>query len=208
FISKVLSDTFKPADALNLLRNFFLNFFSIIGKLGRLIMRRSAPLLDNIIILFKRYGAPYSAKYVGGVPFNMTGRTFRIAQAGMQEVWFIVMHPLAGDTLQLIASAAGHSQQEAYYSCLGRVLISAGVLVLAFHAYNYGANLEIKVGEEIFDLLRETHAFRESDSKADISQDDEDEEAGDAVADNIQYRLDSLILNESKSEGSRPGTTT
>ncbi|CAI0652786.1 unnamed protein product, partial [Colletotrichum noveboracense] len=66
----------------------------------------------------------------------------------------------------------------------------------------------IKVGEEIFNLPRKTHAFRESDSKADVSQDNEDEEAGDTVADNIQHRLDSLILNKSESKGSRPGTIT
>ncbi|KAK1837618.1 hypothetical protein CCHR01_19760 [Colletotrichum chrysophilum] len=70
----------------------------------------------------------------------------------------------------------------------------------AFHAYDYGANLEIKVGEEIFNLPRETHAFRESDSEADVSQAEED---GDVVAENnVQASLNSLILNNSDSESS------
>ncbi|KAF3802379.1 hypothetical protein GCG54_00003845 [Colletotrichum gloeosporioides] len=34
--------------------------------------------------------------------------------------------------------------------------------------YDYSVNLEIKVGEEIFNLLQEMYAFRELDSKVDI----------------------------------------
>ncbi|TQN66280.1 hypothetical protein CSHISOI_09207 [Colletotrichum shisoi] len=214
FISKVLLDTFEPADALNMLQ-FFLNFFSIVGKPGRPITRRSAPLLDNVIVSFERYSAPYSTKHVGGVLFNMTGRTFRIAQAGTQEVWFIVMHLLAGSSTQSTTSA-GYSQQEpqqqsssksgmpiglarelaSYITSIFYQRISSAQWYIfqtqfingwaawvsskqdadsywrryepAFYAYDYGANLEIKVGEEIFNLPRETHAFRESDGEADI----------------------------------------
>ncbi|KAF5503929.1 hypothetical protein CGCF413_v004072 [Colletotrichum fructicola] len=292
FISKVLSDTFEPADALNMLQvkhtidfgarsagatqakaadtfipQFFLDFFSIVGKPGRPITRRSAPLLDNVIVSFERYGAPYSTKHVGGVLFNMTGRTFRIAQAGTREVWFIVMHPLAGSSTQSTTSA-GYSQQEpqqqsssksgmpiglarelaSYITSIfqSSQLLGEGVDTCwrpggkdsqrissaqwyifqtqfmngwaawvsskqdadsywrrhepAFHAYDYGANLEIKVGEEIFNLPRETHAFRESDGEADVSQAEED---GDVVAENnVQASLNSFILNNSDSESS------
>ncbi|KAF4473979.1 hypothetical protein CGGC5_v017266 [Colletotrichum fructicola Nara gc5] len=292
FIYKVLSDTFEPADALNMLQvkhtidfgarsagatqakaadtfipQFFLDFFSIVGKPGRPITRRSAPLLDNVIVSFERYGAPYSTKHVGGVLFNMTGRTFRIAQAGTREVWFIVMHPLAGSSTQSTTSA-GYSQQEpqqqsssksampiglarelaSYITSIfqSSQLLGEGVDTCwrpggkdsqrissaqwyifqtqfmngwaawvsskqdadsywrrhepAFHAYDYGANLEIKVGEEIFNLPRETHAFRESDGEADVSQAEED---GDVVAENnVQASLNSFILNNSDSESS------
>ncbi|KAK2733724.1 hypothetical protein CKAH01_19001 [Colletotrichum kahawae] len=72
--------------------------------------------------------------------------------------------------------------------------------IMAFYTYNYGVNLEIEVREEIFNLLRKTHAFRELDSKADVSQAEED---GDAVTENnIQASLDSLILNNSDSKSS------
>ncbi|KAK2741391.1 hypothetical protein CKAH01_18505 [Colletotrichum kahawae] len=76
---------------------------------------------------------------------------------------------------------------------------------MAFHAYNYSANLEIEVREEIFNLPRKTHAFRESDSKADVSQAEEDRDT--VIENNIQASLDSLILNNSNSKSSIGPTT-
>ncbi|KAJ0267435.1 hypothetical protein COL940_014372 [Colletotrichum noveboracense] len=49
------------------------------GKLGRPILRPDGPIFDNITVSFQRWSAPYGAKHVGGIPFDMMGRTFRIA---------------------------------------------------------------------------------------------------------------------------------
>ncbi|KAI3571005.1 hypothetical protein IWW34DRAFT_773254 [Fusarium oxysporum f. sp. albedinis] len=48
---------------------------------------------DNITISLRHWCAPYSAKHVQGIHFDMSGRTFRIATGATCEAWFIVMHP-------------------------------------------------------------------------------------------------------------------
>lgn len=71
---------------------FRLDFISIIGLPLRPICRESH-FFDNITISFRQWQAPYSAKHVEGIPFDLAGRTFRIATGATREVWFIVMHP-------------------------------------------------------------------------------------------------------------------
>ncbi|PON20237.1 hypothetical protein TGAM01_v210879 [Trichoderma gamsii] len=71
---------------------FRLDFISIIGLPLRPICRESH-FFDNITISFRQWQAPYSAKHAEGIPFDLAGRTFRIATGATREVWFIVMHP-------------------------------------------------------------------------------------------------------------------
>ncbi|KAK2037236.1 hypothetical protein LZ31DRAFT_481722, partial [Colletotrichum somersetense] len=51
---------------------FFLNFFSIIGKPGYVIIKRNGSIFNNITAVL------YKVKHVSGIPFNITGRTFRV----------------------------------------------------------------------------------------------------------------------------------
>ncbi|KAK1994149.1 hypothetical protein LX36DRAFT_584887, partial [Colletotrichum falcatum] len=131
FIERVLAKDFELADALKMMQEkhtidfgsrraggtearlsdgffpqFHLDFFSVVGKPGRPISRRPRLMLDNITVSFQRWLAPYGAKHVSGIPFDMTGRTFRVAQAATRETWFIVMHPVTGEMSELPRSAA------------------------------------------------------------------------------------------------------
>jgi hypothetical protein len=136
FIDKTLHPDFEPADALRMLQvkhtidfgskrsggraakptdnfypQFFLDFLSIVGKPGRPISRRDGALFDNVTVTFQRWGAPYGAKHVSGISFDLTGRTFRIAKAATREVWFIVMHPVSAE-MELPRSAADGRRRE------------------------------------------------------------------------------------------------
>ncbi|KAL6354246.1 hypothetical protein LRP88_12580 [Fusarium phalaenopsidis] len=71
---------------------FRLDFVSIVG-LPRRPICRSSHFFDNITISFRHWSAPYVAKHVQGVDFDLSGRTFRIATGATREAWFIVMHP-------------------------------------------------------------------------------------------------------------------
>ncbi|KAM0540083.1 hypothetical protein ACHAO7_011540 [Fusarium culmorum] len=71
---------------------FRLDFVSIVGLPRRPICRPSH-FFDNITISFRHWSAPYSAKHVQGIGFDLSGRTFRIATGATREAWFIVMHP-------------------------------------------------------------------------------------------------------------------
>ncbi|OBS15198.1 hypothetical protein FPOA_13940 [Fusarium poae] len=71
---------------------FRLDFVSIVGLPRRPICRPSH-FFDNITISFCHWSAPYSAKHVQGIGFDLSGRTFRIATGATREAWFIVMHP-------------------------------------------------------------------------------------------------------------------
>ncbi|KAL7754791.1 hypothetical protein ACKLNR_015277 [Fusarium oxysporum f. sp. zingiberi] len=71
---------------------FRLDFVSIVG-LPRRPICRSSHFFDNITISFRHWSAPYSAKHVQGIDFDLSGRTFRIATGATREAWFIVMHP-------------------------------------------------------------------------------------------------------------------
>ncbi|KAL3291336.1 hypothetical protein RB213_001794 [Colletotrichum asianum] len=53
-----------------------------------------------------RWLAPYGVKHVSRIPFDVTRRTFRIAQASTRETWFIVMHPVTGEMSELLSLTA------------------------------------------------------------------------------------------------------
>ncbi|CAG9955653.1 unnamed protein product [Clonostachys rosea f. rosea IK726] len=137
FIEKVLEPSFQPADALRMLYSkntidfgsaraggaaakiddeffpsFYLDFLSIVGKPGLPIIRRDGPILDNVTVSFRNWAEPYGAKHVSGIQFDLTGRTFRIAEAATREKWFIVMHPRMSVVTELPSSAAQRRQRE------------------------------------------------------------------------------------------------
>ncbi|KAH7303017.1 hypothetical protein B0I35DRAFT_485482 [Stachybotrys elegans] len=137
FIEKVLHEDLTPADALRMLHeknsidfgstkaggrpakasdkyapSFHLDFLSIVGKPGLCISERNAPILDNFTMSFHNWAKPYGAKHVGGLHFNLTGRTFYIAEAATRESWFIVMHPIGGVMSELPTSAARRREQD------------------------------------------------------------------------------------------------
>ncbi|KAH6977667.1 hypothetical protein EDB80DRAFT_826309 [Ilyonectria destructans] len=72
---------------------FRLDFVSIVGRPRRPICR-SSHFFDNITISLRHWHAPYSAKHVQGINFDLGNRTFRIATGATREAWFIVMHPI------------------------------------------------------------------------------------------------------------------
>lgn len=218
---------------------FYLDFLSIVGKPGQPISVRDGPIFDNITVSFRNWAAPYKARHVGGIPFDITGRTFHIAQASTREVWFIVMHPDSGVISELPRSAAWGrraAEQAAAQSGLPRPLarelaayitgifedgdlLGEGVESCwrpgsqhsqrmstskwtmfqemfmsgwqdwaaahedgsfwrkhnpAFHAYDYGANIQIEVTPRIYSLPRERHRPQggDGDSDADVDEDD------------------------------------
>ncbi|KAF9869194.1 hypothetical protein CkaCkLH20_13325 [Colletotrichum karsti] len=61
----------------------------------------------------------------------------------------------------------------------------------AFHAYDYGANIEIEVGESIYNLPRERHVHLDEDSEEDGGSDNEEGEEDDA-----RRGLNGLFINE------------
>ncbi|KAL3292292.1 hypothetical protein RB213_011935 [Colletotrichum asianum] len=151
---KVLAKDFKSTDALKMMQEkhtinfrsrragctqarpldsffpqFYLNFFSIISKLGQLISRHSRPIFNNITISFQQ------AKHVSRIPFNITRQTFRIAQASTRKTY-----PQRSSA----RASSGHSGLAARHKP-------------AFHAYKYRANIEIEVSEELYDLPQERH---------------------------------------------------
>ncbi|KAL3290632.1 hypothetical protein RB213_012045 [Colletotrichum asianum] len=110
FIQRVLAKDFKSTDALKMMQEkhtinfgsrragctqarpsdsffpqFYLNFFSVVSKPGQPISRHGGPIFDNITMSFQRWSAPYGAKHVSRIPFDVTRRTFRIAQASTRE---------------------------------------------------------------------------------------------------------------------------
>ncbi|KAJ0337236.1 hypothetical protein COL26b_008487 [Colletotrichum chrysophilum] len=284
FIQRVLAKDFESTDALKMMQEkhtidfgsrragctqvrpsdgffpqFYLDFFSVVGKPGRPISRHGSPIFDNITVSFQRWSAPYGAKHVSRIPFDVAGRTFRIAEAATRETWFIVMHPVTGEVSELpsltadarrrreqageksgmpmplacelasyttgifqspallgegiqrswrpggqesqrISSNRWMSFQEAFMegwaAWSGRHSGATSFWARhepAFHAYDYGANIEIEVSEELYDLPRERHCAM------DDSEDEEHgEEAGggqvDEDNDNETLRLEELSM--------------
>lgn len=84
---------------------YYLDFISVIGKPGQNISSYNYPPLDNITITFQQWAAPYSAKYVDGIDFDLTGRTFRIGVSSTRAIWFIIMHPTEGENSEFPHSA-------------------------------------------------------------------------------------------------------
>lgn len=85
---------------------FFLDFLGIVGKPGCVLSCRGPPLFDNVTVSFGHWAKPYGAKHMGGIGFDVTGRTFRIASAATREDWFIVMHPTGTREAELPRSGA------------------------------------------------------------------------------------------------------
>ncbi|CAG9951263.1 unnamed protein product [Clonostachys rosea f. rosea IK726] len=266
FIEKVLEPSFQPADALRMLYSkntidfgsaraggaaakiddeffpsFYLDFLSIVGKPGLPIIRRDGPILDNVTVSFRNWAEPYGAKHVSGIQFDLTGRTFRIAEAATREKWFIVMHPRMSVVTELPSSAAQRQQREdlaatrsglppglahelaAYITDIFQEaeLVGEGIEpcwrpgsrhsqrinsdrwaafqelfmtgwtdwadrhaegsfwlqhVPAFHAYDYGANIEIKVHQRLYTLPRERHVpHDDSDTESSVSSGEDDD---------------------------------
>lgn len=65
--------------------SFYLDFLSIVGKPGLPITCRDGLILDNITVLFRNWAELYSTKYMSSIQFDLTGRTFRIAEAVIRE---------------------------------------------------------------------------------------------------------------------------
>ncbi|KAF5483097.1 hypothetical protein CGCA056_v015153 [Colletotrichum aenigma] len=202
FIEKVLRSDFEPADAIKMLQEkHTIDFGSRAGASSAShaapSRKATGPVFDNIEFSLESYAAPYSAKHIGGIPFDITGRTFRVAKAGTREVWFVVMHPVAheptsrggGPRERQTASEksgmpAGLARELAAYivfqqqfmdglGCLGQQPQPQFILAThepAFHAYDYGANIEIQVSDSIYDLPRERHIPYE--------EEEEEEEGG------------------------------
>ncbi|KAJ0348239.1 hypothetical protein COL154_013776 [Colletotrichum chrysophilum] len=275
FIEKVLRSDFEPADAIKMLQEkhtidfgsraggsapakatdaffpqFFLDFFSIVGKPRSPITKSDGPVFDNIEFSLESYAAPYSAKHIGGIPFDITGRTFRVAKAGTREVWFVVMHPVAHEptsrggaprerptALDKSGMPAGLARELAAYIVgvfQSPQLLGEGVEACwrlgtkstqrissakwqvfqqqfmdgwaawasthnpnsfwrrhepAFHAYDYGANIEIQVSDTIYDLPRERH----------IPYEEEEEEEEGLRDGNSRQEVEELSLNEGQS---------
>ncbi|OBS16948.1 hypothetical protein FPOA_12498 [Fusarium poae] len=196
---------------------FRLDFVSIVGLPRRPICRPSH-FFDNITISFRHWSAPYSAKHVQGIGFDLSGRTFRIATGATREAWFIVMHPsqratgtnnprrrhdttytrtalvqgralllasyikdiflegellgegvgprwaLGGKETQMIAFDKWVTFQtlfmDGWTGFLERFSAQGDTFWIdhqpAFHAYDYGANINIEVNERIANLEEET----------------------------------------------------
>ncbi|KAE9565714.1 hypothetical protein CGMCC3_g18103, partial [Colletotrichum fructicola] len=241
---------------------FFLDFFSIVGKPRSPITKSDGPVFDNIEFSLESYAAPYSAKHIGGIPFDITGRTFRVAKAGTREVWFVVMHPVAHEptsrggaprerptALDKSGMPAGLARELAAYIVgvfQSPQLLGEGVEACwrlgtkstqrissakwqvfqqqfmdgwaawasthnpnsfwrrhepAFHAYDYGANIEIQVSDTIYDLPRERHIPYEEEEEEeegveDAEQDAEEEGLRDG---NSRQEVEELSLNEGQS---------
>lgn len=212
---------------------FRLDFISIIGQPLRSICRHSH-FFDNITISLRHWQAPYSAKHVEGIPFDLVGRTFRLATGATREAWFVVMHPIQAPPPRPNGRRAGRAQRgsalvrhhaEVLASYIKAVFLHGELLgegiepswVLggqhsqmiafskwatfqelfmegwpdfveqqshdtywvdnqpAFHAYDYGANIEIKVNSVIQNLEQETR-IQAYHQDAEYDSDDTDRE--------------------------------
>ncbi|KAF9770111.1 hypothetical protein IL306_012386, partial [Fusarium sp. DS 682] len=230
-------DTYYPV--------FRLDFVSIVGRPRRPICRPSH-FFDNITISLRHWCAPYSAKHVQGIHFDMSGRTFRIATGATREAWFIVMHPdQTGQSSSDRPRKSGASSQTKTALTYNRAILLASYIKdvflrgellgegieprwklggaeaqmiafdkwvtfqarfmegwdgfiqqlhntddpfwydhqPAFHAYDYGANIQIEVNEEIANLEQETlitsdHNSDDGDDDDVSNQSDNDSQAG------------------------------
>lgn len=236
-------DTYYPA--------FYLDFISVIGRPLQPITRRSERFFDNVTISFHHWQAPYSAKHVQTMPFDLTNRTFRLATGATREIWFLVMHPvrLAGtgrpprDAARRGSAVAKH-HAESLASYIKSVFLTGELLGEgiepswtlggqqtqtitynkwtafqeifmegwagfarqnahepfwvdnrpAFHAYDYGANIEIDVTEHVQALGREARIRPDEDEEEgdaeDIAEDGDEEDAYETYDSEIDHNDD------------------
>ncbi|KAL7916943.1 hypothetical protein ACQKWADRAFT_317722, partial [Trichoderma austrokoningii] len=91
---------------------FHLDMISIVGCPLRPITSGSG-FFDNIMFTLQHWQAPYSSKHaISSLPFELTGRTFRLGTGSTREVWFVVMHPVQNDMFELPHSRAELRRQK------------------------------------------------------------------------------------------------
>jgi hypothetical protein len=90
----------------------FLDLLIIIGRPLKPITRLSSRFFDNITISLKNWRAPYSAKYVYGLSFDLEHRTFRLVTAAIREAWYIVIHPIADAPEELLSRNERRKRRE------------------------------------------------------------------------------------------------
>ena len=126
FLQRTMADDFDAAQALGILQHrytmdysqrssgskpastadeyypvFYLDMISIVGQPLLSIIHRSS-FFDNVTFTLHRWQAPYSSKHaVSSLPFELAHRTFRLATGASRENWFVVMHPVRAEALEL-----------------------------------------------------------------------------------------------------------
>ncbi|KAG6105358.1 hypothetical protein E4U14_005154 [Claviceps sp. LM454 group G7] len=105
----------KPASATDkYFPQFFLDMWSLVGLPLRSVVLEGSSF-DNVTFTLHQWQASYSSKHVNSsLPFELTGRTFRLATGSAREVWFIVMHPVQDEITELPGShrtGAGRRRQ-------------------------------------------------------------------------------------------------
>ena len=262
------------------IHSFFLDFLMIIGRPLKPITQSSSRFFDNITISFKNWRAPYSAKHVYGLSFDLEHRTFRLATAATREAWYIVMHPVANTPEELQSRREHRKRREKSSQSSALQLHHANFLASyikqvfligellgegiepswrldgsqtqkitfnkwtlfqakfmqewpeyvrqntrdtfwtenqpAFHAYDYGANIEIEVTEQLRSVPKETR-LRSVEEDSDSDEEDVDAEAsvleysehlssgvsGNAVMPDVSHNCQNLFtggLNELRTE--------
>ncbi len=131
FIARTMAEDFNAAQALDMLQHrytmdygrrsagskpastadeyyptFHLDMVSIIGNPLQAIASRSS-FFDNVTFTLQHWAAPYSSTHaISGLPFKLTNRTFRLATGASREIWFLVLHPIQREALELPVSHA------------------------------------------------------------------------------------------------------
>ncbi|CCE34928.1 uncharacterized protein CPUR_08867 [Claviceps purpurea 20.1] len=95
----------KPASATdNYFPQFYLDMWSLVGLPLRSVVLEGSSF-DNVTFTLHHWQAPYSSKHANSsLPFELTGRTFRLATGSAREVWFVVMHPVQAEMTELPGS--------------------------------------------------------------------------------------------------------
>jgi hypothetical protein len=225
---------------------FFLDLLIIIGRPLKPITQLSSRFFDNMTISFKNWRAPYSAKHVHGLSFDLEHRTFRFATAATREAWYIVIHPMTNAPEELLSRGERRKRREKssqssalqlhhaqFLASYIKAIFLTGELLgegvepswrldgshsqkitfnkwttfqetfmrewpeyarqntkdpfwmesqPAFHAYDYGANIEIDVTEQLRSVPKETR-LRMDEEDSDSGDDGLDAEANGPVYD-------------------------
>lgn len=91
---------------------FHLDMISIVGCPLRPITNRSG-FFDNVTFTLQHWQAPYASKHAASsLPFDLAHRTFRLATGASREVWFVVMHPVQAEILELPQSRAERRRRQ------------------------------------------------------------------------------------------------
>ncbi|KAG9249377.1 uncharacterized protein F5Z01DRAFT_641250 [Emericellopsis atlantica] len=151
--------------------------------------------LDFLVtISFRNWSASYSDKHGADLGFDLEQRTFRFATAGTRDAWFIVMHPrqavpMPSTTRDRARRSTALSRRHA--ELLGEY-IKQPTFILdhnddpfwsenqpAFHAYDYGANIEIEATSELWSIPAITR-LRAPDESEYESEDESEDESNDS----------------------------